>query len=53
MGVREIWDEKKNRDIDVGEREETNEKKKNSANFPNFPAIQVFTSIRSTKFDVK
>ena len=28
-------------------------KKKNSANFPNFPAIQVFTSIRSTKFDVK
>ena len=60
------WDEKKNEDvwwerniemrkkkgIDMGEREEIN-KKKNSANFPNFPATQLLTFITSTKFDVK
>ena len=36
----------------MGEREEINEKK-NSANFQNFPATQLFTSIISTKFVVK
>ena len=35
----------------MGEREEINEK--NSANFSNFPATQLLTSITSTKFDVK
>ena len=35
----------------MGGREETNEK--NSVNFPNFPATQLFTSTTSTKFDVK
>ena len=40
----------------VREREETNGKKKknlSSANFPNFPATQLFTFITSTKFAVK
>ena len=61
------WDEKKKEDMhgwerilrwekkkgtDMGEREEINEKK-NSANFPNFLATQLLTSITSTKFDVK
>ena len=36
----------------MGEREEINEKK-NSVNFPNFPATQLLTFIISTKFDVK
>ena len=36
----------------MGEKEETNGQK-NSANFPKFPATQVFTFIRSTKVDVK
>ena len=36
----------------MGEREEINEKK-NSTNFPNFPATQLLTSITSTKFIVK
>ena len=49
--VREkYWDEKKKR-IDMGEREEINEK--NSANLSNFPTTQLLTSITSTKFDVK
>ena len=62
------WDEKKKKEdmrgwkrniemrkkkgIDMDEREEINEKK-NSVNFPNFPATQLLTSIISTKFDVK
>ena len=62
------WDEKKKKEdmrgwkrniemrkkkgIDMDEREEINEKK-NSVNFPNFPATQLLTSITSTKFDVK
>ena len=62
------WDEKKKKEdmrgwkrniemrkkkgIDMDEREENNEKK-NSVNFPNFPATQLLTSITSTKFDVK
>ena len=37
--------------IDMGEREEIN--KKNSVNFPKFPATQLITSIISTKFVVK
>ena len=41
------WEKK---GIDMGEREEINEKK-NSVNFPNFPATQLLTSITSTKFD--
>ena len=50
--VREkYWDEKK-KGIDMGEREEINGKK-NSANFLNFPATQLLTSITSAKFDVK
>ena len=36
----------------MDEREEINGKK-NSVNFPNFPATQLLTSITSTKFDVK
>ena len=36
----------------MGEREEINGKK-NSANFLNFPATQLLTSIISAKFDVK
>ena len=36
----------------MGEREEINGKK-NSANFLNFPATQLLTSITSAKFDVK
>ena len=49
-GEREIlrWEKKKK---DRHGREETNEK--NSANFSNFPATQLLTSITSTKFDVK
>ena len=43
---------RKKKGIDMGEREEIN-KKKNSANFPNFPATQLLTFITSTKFDVK
>ena len=50
--VREkYWDEKKKKRIDMGEREEINEK--NSANLSNFPATQLLTSITLTKFDVK
>ena len=45
------WDEKK-KGIEMGEREEINEKK-NSTNFSNFTATQLLTSITSTKFDVK
>ena len=43
---------KKKKGTDMGEGEEINEKK-NSANFPNFLATQLLTSITSTKFDVK
>ena len=43
---------RKKKGIDMDEREEINEKK-NSVNFPNFPATQLLTSITSTKFDVK
>ena len=43
--------------IDMGERERKlmEKKKKNlsSANFPNYPATQLFTFITSTKFAVK
>ena len=44
---------KKKRKTCVGEREEINEKKKNSTNFPNFPTTQLLTSITLTKFVVK
>ena len=52
-GEREILrlGKKKKKRIDMGEREEINEK--NSVNFPNFPATQLLTSITSTKFIVK
>ena len=47
--VREkYWDEKKKKKKDRHGREEINEK--NSANFSNFPATQLLTSITSTKF---
>ena len=55
---RHVWWERnidmreKKKGIDMGEREEINEKK-NSANFSNFPFTQLLTSITSTKFDVK
>ena len=42
---------RKKKGIDMGGREEINEKK--SVNFSNFPATQLLTSITSTKFDVK
>ena len=42
---------RKKKGIDMGEREEINEK--NSVNFPNFPVTQLITSIISTKFVVK
>ena len=49
---RNIEMRKKKKGIDMGEREEINEKK-NSINFSKFPATQLLTSITSTKFDVK
>ena len=49
-GERNI-DMREKKGIDMGEREEINEK--NSVNFSNLPVTQLLTSITSTKFDVK
>ena len=51
-GWEKYWDEKKKMGIEMGKREEINEKK-NSVNFRNFLTTQLLTSITSTKFDVK